>query len=35
MKVFGRKFSTVTYLVFIIAQFWLYACKADAGGLFV
>ena len=32
MNTFGRRFSTATCLSFVVLQFLLYACKAEAGG---
>ena len=29
---FGKRFSAVTYLGFVVLQFFLYVCNADAGG---
>ena len=32
MNVFGKRVSTATCLGFVVLQFLLYACKAEAGG---
>ena len=32
MNMFGRRVSTATCLGFVVLQFLLYACKAEAGG---
>ena len=31
-KMFGKRFSAFTYLGFVVLQFFLYVCNADAGG---